>query len=137
MIFLANVRATAISVLAIPLSLAVAVLAMQALGFTINTMTLGGMAIAIGALVDDAIIDVENVFRRLKENRHLPPGQRHPALRVVYRASREIRGSIVSATLIIIVVFVPLFCSAAWKGASSARSAWLTSWRWWPRWWSP
>lgn len=116
LLFLANVRATAISVLAIPLSLAVAVLAMQALGFTINTMTLGGMAIAIGALVDDAIIDVENVFRRLKENHHLPPGQQHPALRVVYRASREIRGSIVSATLIIIVVFIPLLLLGSVEG---------------------
>jgi len=116
LLFLANVRATAISVLAIPLSLAVAVLAMRALGFTINTMTLGGMAIAIGALVDDAIIDVENVFRRLKENHHLPSGQQHPALRVVYRASREIRGSIVSATLIIIVVFIPLLLLGSVEG---------------------
>jgi CzcA family heavy metal efflux pump len=108
-LFLWNLRATAISVLAIPLSLVVAVLAMKALGITINTMTLGGMAIAIGALVDDAIIDVENVFRRLKENHHLPPEARRPSLRVVYEASREIRASIVNATMIIIVVFLPLF----------------------------
>jgi copper/silver efflux system protein len=82
---------------------------MKLLGITINTMTLGGMAIAIGALVDDAIIDVENVFRRLKENHHLPEGERRSALRVIYDASREIRASIVNATLIIIVVFLPLF----------------------------
>jgi copper/silver efflux system protein len=108
-LFLWNFRTTAISILAIPLSLVVAIFAMKLLGITINTMTLGGMAIAIGALVDDAIIDVENVFRRLKENHHLPPGERRPALQVVYEASREIRASIVNATLIIIVVFLPLF----------------------------
>jgi copper/silver efflux system protein len=108
-LFLWNFRTTGISIVAIPLSLVVAIFAMKLLGITINTMTLGGMAIAIGALVDDAIIDVENVFRRLKENHHLPEGQRRPALEVVYDASREIRASIVNATLIIIVVFLPLF----------------------------
>ncbi|HEX9895153.1 MAG TPA: efflux RND transporter permease subunit [Gemmatimonadales bacterium] len=108
-LFLGNLRATAISVLAIPLSLVVAIFGMKLLGITINTMTLGGMAIAIGALVDDAIIDVENVFRRLKENHHLPGVERRPALAVIYEASREIRASIVNATLIIIVVFLPLF----------------------------
>ena len=108
-LFLWNFRTTAISVVAIPLSLVVAIFAMRLLGITINTMTLGGMAIAIGALVDDAIIDVENVFRRLKENHHLPDAERRPALTVIYDASREIRASIVNATLIIIVVFVPLF----------------------------
>jgi CzcA family heavy metal efflux pump len=108
-LFLWNFRTTAISILAIPLSLVVAIFAMKLLGITINTMTLGGMAIAIGALVDDAIIDVENVFRRLKENHHLPKAERRTALRVVYDASREIRASIVNATLIIIVVFLPLF----------------------------
>jgi copper/silver efflux system protein len=108
-VFLWNLRATAISVVAIPLSLVVAIFAMKLLGITINTMTLGGMAIAIGALVDDAIIDVENVFRRLKENHHRPEAQQRSALRVVYDASREIRASIVNATLIIIVVFLPLF----------------------------
>ena len=115
-LFLWNVRATAISVLAIPLSLVVAIFAMKLLGITINTMTLGGMAIAIGALVDDAIIDVENVFRRLKENHHLPPEERRPALRVVYEASREIRASIVNATMIIIVVFLPLFFLSGVEG---------------------
>ena len=108
-LFLWNFRTTAISIVAIPLSLVVAIFAMKLMGITINTMTLGGMAIAIGALVDDAIIDVENVFRRLKENHHLPDAERRPALRVIYDASREIRASIVNATLIIIVVFLPLF----------------------------
>ncbi len=108
-LFLWNLRATAISILAIPLSLVVAIFAMKLLGITINTMTLGGMAIAIGALVDDAIIDVENVFRRLKENHHRPAGEQRPSLRVVFEASKEIRASIVNATLIIIVVFLPLF----------------------------
>lgn len=108
-LFLWNLRATAISIVAIPLSLVVAIFAMKLLGISINTMTLGGMAIAIGALVDDAIIDVENVFRRLKENHHRPPAEQRSALRVVYDASKEIRASIVNATLIIIVVFLPLF----------------------------
>ena len=108
-LFLWNFRTTAISVLAIPLSLAGALLVMKGFGITINTMTLGGMAIAIGALVDDAIIDVENVFRRLKENRYREAGAQRPALRVVYEASREVRGPILNATLIISVVFVPLF----------------------------
>ncbi|MBA3405794.1 MAG: efflux RND transporter permease subunit, partial [Gemmatimonadaceae bacterium] len=108
-LFLWNLRATAISIVAIPLSLVVAIFAMKLLDITINTMTLGGMAIAIGALVDDAIIDVENVFRRLKENHHLPEAERRTSLAVVYDASREIRSSIVNATLIIIVVFLPLF----------------------------
>ncbi len=108
-LFLWNLRATAISIVAIPLSLVVAIFAMKLLGITINTMTLGGMAIAIGALVDDAIIDVENVFRRLKENHHISPEARRPVLTVIFEASKEIRSSIVNATLIIIVVFVPLF----------------------------
>ncbi|MGK2961528.1 MAG: efflux RND transporter permease subunit [Gemmatimonadaceae bacterium] len=108
-LFLWNLRATAISIVAIPLSLVVAIFAMKMLGITINTMTLGGMAIAIGALVDDAIIDVENVFRRLKENHHVPEAQRRSVFTVVFEASKEIRSSIVNATLIIIVVFLPLF----------------------------
>ena len=108
-LFLWNLRATAISIVAIPLSLVVAIFAMKGFGISINTMTLGGMAIAIGALVDDAIIDVENVFRRLKENHHRPAAARRPVLAVVRDASREIRASIVNATLIIIVVFLPLF----------------------------
>ena len=115
-LFLWNLRTTGISVLAIPLSLAVAVLAMKGLGVTINTMTLGGMAIAIGALVDDAIIDVENVFRRLKENRQAPPEARRPALAVVYEASKEVRGPILNATLIITIVFLPLFFLSGVEG---------------------
>ncbi len=116
LLFLWNVRTTAISVIAIPLSLIVAIFAMKLLGITINTMTLGGMAIAIGALVDDAIIVVENTFRRLKENHHLPEGERRLPLRVVYDASSEILASIVNATLIIIVVFLPLFFLAGVEG---------------------
>ena len=115
-LFLWNFRTTAISIVAIPLSLVVAVFGMKLLGITINTMTLGGMAIAIGALVDDTIIDVENVFRRLKENHHLPDAERRPALRVICDASREIRASIVNATLIIIVVFLPLFFLSGVEG---------------------
>ena len=108
-LFLWNFRTTAVSVLAIPLSLAVAVITMMLLGITINTMTLGGMAIAMGALVDDAIIGVENTFRRLRDNRRLPEGGRRRALLVVYDAAREIRAPIVKATVIISIVFVPLF----------------------------
>jgi CzcA family heavy metal efflux pump len=108
-LFLWNLRTTGISILAIPLSLAVAVILLRVLGITINTMTLGGMAIAIGALVDDAIIDVENTFRRLRENRHAPESERRPALQVTYEAAREVRGPIVNATAIITVVFLPLF----------------------------
>ena len=109
LLFLANTRATLITITAIPLSLVAAVLALKAFGATINTMTLGGMAIAIGALVDDAVIDVENVFRRLRENAQLPENQRRAVFAVVYEASVEIRSSIVFATLIIALVFVPIF----------------------------
>ena len=107
--FLVNWRATAITVLAIPLSLVTAILALKALGATVNTMTLGGMAIAVGALVDDAIIDVENVLRRLRENATLQAAARGGPLGVIFKASKEIRGSIVFATLIILLVFLPLF----------------------------
>jgi copper/silver efflux system protein len=115
-LFLWSLRTTFISVLAIPLSLVTAVFALRLLGITINTMTLGGMAIAIGALVDDAVIDVENVFRRLRLNRGLPEGERRPASEVVFEASKEIRASIVNATLIITVVFVPLFFLSGVEG---------------------
>ena len=107
--FLWSFRTTVISVIAIPLSLAIAILSMKSLGITINTMTLGGMAIAIGALVDDAIIGMENIFRRLKENQLLGKENQKASLAVVYKASIEILGPVVNATLIIIVVFVPLF----------------------------
>jgi CzcA family heavy metal efflux pump len=109
LIFLANLRASAITLTAIPLSLAAAVLALRAFGASINTMTLGGMAIAIGALVDDAIIDVENVVRRLRENHARPPTEQLPASVIVREATLEIRTSIVFATVIIVMVFLPVF----------------------------
>ena len=107
--FLMSYRATLITLVAIPLSLLTAVLAMKAMGATINTMTLGGMAIALGALVDDAIIVVENIVRRLRERRLLPAGDRKPVVETVLRATHEIQGSIVYATLVIMLVFLPLF----------------------------
>ena len=106
-LFLWNLRTTAITLLALPLSLIGGVLALSALGFGINTMTLGGLAVAVGELVDDAVVDVENCFRRLRENRQLP--EPRPAFEVVFEASSEIRNSIVLATGIVILVFVPLF----------------------------
>ena len=107
--FLLSGRATTITVLAIPLSLVVAVLAMKAAGIGINTMTLGGMAIALGALVDDAIIVVENIVRRMRENAVLPAAERRGVLDVVFAATREIQGSVVFATVIIVLVFLPIF----------------------------
>ncbi|HVT44590.1 MAG TPA: efflux RND transporter permease subunit [Thermoanaerobaculia bacterium] len=118
-IFLMSVRATGITVLAIPLSLVTAILAMKLFGVTINTMTLGGMAIAVGALVDDAIIDVENVVRRLREGRKQKADGRSDTpgyMSIIYEASREIRGSIVFATAIIILVFLPLFFLSGVEG---------------------
>jgi len=108
-VFLANFRASAITLTAIPLSLAAAVLALRAFGAGINTMTLGGMAIAVGDLVDDAIVDVENVVRRLRENHGRPEHERRPAAAIVREATLEIRSSIVFATVIIVVAFLPLF----------------------------
>ena len=107
--FMMNTRVTAISLVAIPLSLLVSILVLKLMNLSINTMSLGGMAIAIGSLVDDAIIDVENVFRRLRENNQLPKEERRGWFKVIYDASTEIRSSIVNATIITIVAFVPLF----------------------------
>ncbi|MBK8233046.1 MAG: efflux RND transporter permease subunit [Candidatus Eisenbacteria bacterium] len=107
-LFLMNVRTTLITLTALPLSLGIAFLVLSALGLSINVMTLGGLAVAIGELVDDAIIDVENVFRRLRENAALPHASQRPVLQVVFHASNEIRSSVVFATLIICLVFVPL-----------------------------
>ena len=115
-LFLWSVRTTSISVLAIPLALITAILALKLLDITINTMTLGGMAIAIGALVDDAVIVVENVFRRLRENQRRPQDVRKPASHVVFDASKEILRSIVVATRIIIVVFIPLLFLSGVEG---------------------
>lgn len=116
LLFLGNVRTTLISLLAIPLSLVVAVFALSIMGSTINTMTLGGLAIAIGLLVDDAIIDVENVFRRLRLNALKPENEKRSVLEVIYRASLEVRKPIVVATLIIIAVFAPLFFLSGVEG---------------------
>ena len=115
-VFLMNVRTTVISLVTIPISLVISLLILDLFGFTINTMSLGGMAIAIGSLVDDAIVDVENVFKRLRENRQLPPEERLPALRVIYNASREVRMPILYSTLIIIVSFIPLFFLTGMEG---------------------
>lgn len=107
--FLMNVRTTIISVIALPMSILISVLVLHALGFNINTMSLGGIAIAIGSLVDDAIVDVENVYRRLRENRKLAPGERLSVLDVVFHASTEVRMPIFNSSLIIIASFLPLF----------------------------
>ena len=115
-LFLANVRTPLISLVTLPLSLVVSVLVLHYMGLTINTMSLGGMAIAIGSLVDDAIVDVENVWRRLHENRLLPPERRLPVLQVVFNASREVRMPILNSTLIIVVSFVPLFFLSGMEG---------------------
>ena len=114
--FLMNVRTTLISLVALPLSLLFSILALHFMGLTINTMSLGGMAIAIGSLVDDAIVDVENVYKHLRENRLLPPGQRKPVIEVVFEASREVRMPILNSTLIIIVTFIPLFFLTGMEG---------------------
>ncbi|MCB9304690.1 MAG: efflux RND transporter permease subunit [Lewinellaceae bacterium] len=115
-LFLLNWRTTAISLIAIPASLLVTVIFLKIFGFTINTMSLGGMAIAIGALVDDAIIDVENIFKRLRENVLKPAGERQSVLKIIYEASSEIRNSILIATLIIIAAFIPLFFLSGMEG---------------------
>jgi CzcA family heavy metal efflux pump len=115
-LFLASFRTTVISVVAIPISLLGTVIVLHLLGMNINTMTLGGMCIAIGSLVDDAIIDVENVYKRLRQNHHQPKANRRPVLNVIFDASREIRASILNATFIIIVAFLPLFFLSGMEG---------------------
>lgn len=115
-LFLMNVRTTVISLVTIPLSLVISILTLNALGLTINTMSLGGMAIAIGSLVDDAIVDVENVFKRLRENHNLPQEQRRPKINVIFEASREVRMPILNSTLIIIASFLPLFFLTGMEG---------------------
>lgn len=115
-IFLMNARTTAISLVTIPLSLLVTLIVLKAMGMTINTMSIGGMAIAIGSLVDDAIVDMENVFKRLRHNRSLPEEQRLPPLTVIFEASREVRMPILNSTLIIVVSFLPLFFLSGMEG---------------------
>ena len=114
--FLMNVRTTIISLVALPLSLLVAILTLHGLGLTINTMSLGGLAIAIGSLVDDAIVDVENVYKRLRENQLKPAEERLSSLKVVFESSREVRMPILNSTLIIVACFLPLFFLSGMEG---------------------
>lgn len=116
MIFLANARTTIISLVTIPLSFLVAMIVLNAMGISINTMTLGGLAIAIGSLVDDAIVDVENVYKHIRQNRQQPEADRVPIIELVYNASREVRMPILNSTLIIIVSFAPLFFLSGMEG---------------------
>lgn len=115
-LFLANVRTTVISLVTLPLSLLITLLVLHYMGLSINTMSLGGMAIAIGSLVDDAIVDVENVWKHLRQNRMLPAEERRPVLDVVFDASREVRMPILNSTIIIVVSFVPLFFLSGMEG---------------------
>lgn len=114
--FLMNLRTTLISIVALPLSIIITVLILNAMGYTVNTMSLGGIAIAIGCLVDDAIVDVENVYKRIRENAVLAPGERRPLLKVVFEASAEVRMPIFNSTLIIAAAFVPLFFLTGMEG---------------------
>lgn len=114
--FLMNIRTTIISLVALPLSLLISILVLHFMGLTINTMSLGGMAIAIGSLVDDAIVDVENVYKRLRENKRLPESERRSQFEVVFDASKEVRMPILNSTLIIVVSFIPLFFLTGMEG---------------------
>lgn len=114
--FLMNLRTTLISLIALPLSIIVTVIVLHFMGMTINTMSLGGIAIAIGSLVDDAIVDVENVYKRLRSNRLLPPDEQQSTIKVVYEASREVRMPIFNSSLIIIASFLPLFFLSGLEG---------------------
>ena len=111
-----NIRTTVISVIALPLSIIISILILNAMGYTVNTMSLGGIAIAIGCLVDDAIVDVENVYKRLRENHALQEGERRPITEVVYHASAEVRMPIFNSTLIITAAFLPLFFLTGMEG---------------------
>ncbi len=115
-LFLANARTTVISLITLPLALVIAVLGLHYMGFSLNTMSLGGLAIAIGSLVDDAIVDVENVWKHLRDNKLLPPDKRRRVIDVVYDASKEVRMPILNSTLIIVVSFVPLFFLSGMEG---------------------
>ena len=115
-LFLANVRTTVISLITLPLSMLISILTLNWMGMTINTMSLGGLAIAIGSLVDDAIVDVENVWKHIRANKALPAEQRAPVLKVVFEASKEVRMPILNSTLIIVVSFVPLFFLTGMEG---------------------
>lgn len=115
-LFLMNLRTTIVSLVALPLSIIISIIILRAMGVTINTMTLGGIAIAIGSLVDDAIVDVENVHKRLRENRALPESERRSVLHVVYDASKEVRKPIFNSSLIIIASFLPLFFLSGMEG---------------------
>lgn len=115
-IFLMNWRTTVISLVSIPLSIVASLLAIRWMGLTINTMSLGGIAIAIGSLVDDSIVDVENVFKRLRQNREMPEGERESIVKVVYEASKEVRMPMLNSTLIIIASFLPLFFLSGMEG---------------------
>ena len=111
-----NLRTTLISIVALPMSIIVTVLVLHFMGYTINTMSLGGIAIAIGSLVDDAIVDVENVYHRIRQNYELPAAERKPLIDVVFHASAEVRMPILNSTLIIIASFMPLFFLSGMEG---------------------
>lgn len=114
--FLMNLRTTIVSLVSLPMSIIITVLILRGMNVTINTMTLGGIAIAIGSLVDDAIVDVENVYKRLRENRHRPESDRQPALHVIYEASKEVRTPVFNSSLIIVASFIPLFFLSGIEG---------------------